>query len=317
MELLSDHTDMDRSPLKLTAAAASGVTLELSDDAYFEYQWRAADGKPLADEQAQDTAPSIWYGTVNVIRGPAYRPDPLAVAAAAGEAAASLVRHRLDSRALGQQRRVNVYAPAGTEGVRLPAVLVQDGTAFFRLGRLAAALDAAVAKGLPPLRLVFLEPVDRSSEYRFSEAYRSFVLDEVVANIAGLAGPTAELYLLGASLGGLASASLALAAPETFSGVASFSGAFLGSPDRPDPYTSRDEWVRSVIGSGVPLPDRWFIGTGTLEWLHGPNERLAGALQQAGATVAYLERPAGHNWPNWRDMIGPALAHLTGSPVTR
>lgn len=308
---------MDRSPLRLTAEHAAGVTFELPDDAYFEYQWRDAHGKAVADPEAQDTAPSIWYGTVNVVRGPAYRPDPLAVATSDSAAAASLVRHRLDSRALGEQRRVNVYTPPAAEGLTAPAVLVQDGTAFFRLGRLAAALDAAVAQGLPPVRLVFLEPVDRSSEYRFSAAYRTFVLDELVARLPGLAGPTSELHLLGASLGGLASASLALAAPGLFSGVATFSGAFLGSPERPDPYTSPDEWLRSQVEAGAEVPPRWFVGTGTLEWLHGPNRRLAAALDQAGAEVVYLERPAGHNWPNWRDMTATALSHLTGGPLPR
>jgi len=54
------------------------------------------------------------------------------------------------------------------------------------------------------------------------------------------------------------------------------------------------------------------VGTGTLEWLHAPNARLARALEAAGHDVAYMERSAGHNWPNWRDMTGPALAHLLG-----
>ncbi len=309
-DLLSDHTDMDRSPHRISDADRAGIAVSLPDDAYFEYVWRDGAGKLHEDPQNPKSAQSIWYGRVSVIEGPEYRAHPVATASMETEPGGELRRERMVSEALQQTRRVNTYTPAGFQGAELPAILVQDGTAFHRLGRLASALDAVMDAGARPARLVFLEPVEREREYAFDRSYQHFVLDELMPRLDELAGPTGELHLLGTSLGGLAAATLALAAPEKFSGIAIFSAALLGSPQRPDPYLSSDEWVLGQLEAGSAVPGRWFVGTGTLEWLHAPNARLAGALEAAGRDVAYLERSAGHNWPNWRDMTGPALAHL-------
>lgn len=301
---------MDRNPRQLTAADSAGISIQLPDDAYFEYQWRDGQGSSLPDPANPETARSIWYGQVNVLTGPAHRPDGLAQQIMHTDATGELRRERVQSDALGQLRRVNTYTPAGFTDAELPVILVNDGTAFHRVGRLASALDAAVEKGAAPARLVFLEPVSRDREYRFSTAYESFVLDELIPQLEQLSGPTSTLNLLGASLGGLSAATLALKAPDRFSSVAVFSGALLGSPANPDPYESPDEWVREQVDAGASVPSRWFVGTGTLEWLHGPNERLAGSLRAAGADVDYVERTAGHNWNAWRDMTGQALRHL-------
>ena len=303
---------MDRSPHRISDADRGGIAVSLPDDAYFEYVWRDGAGKLHRDPENPRSAQSIWYGRVSVIAGPEYRAHPVAAASMETEPDGELRRERLVSEALGQTRRVNTYTPAGFDGAELPAILVQDGTAFHRLGRLASALDAVLHAGARPARLVFLEPVEREREYAFDRGYCDFVLDELTPRLGDLAGPTGELYLLGASLGGLAAATVALAAPERFSGVAVFSAALLGSPLRRDPYLSTDEWVLGQLEAGSAVPGRWFVGTGTLEWLHAPNARLARALDASGHDVAYMERSAGHNWPNWRDMTGPALAHLLG-----
>lgn len=301
---------MDRNPLKLSGAGAGDVVYDLPGDVYFQYQWRDSRGNTLADPQNENTAPSVWYGTVNVLTGPDYRPDPIGGTLLETHPTGTLQRGRLQSDALQQLRRVNTYTPAGFADAGLPAILVQDGTAFYRIGRLATALDAVIARGSLPARLVFLEPVSRDREYRFSNAYESFVLEELIPQLADVVGPTTDLYLLGASLGGLSAATLALRQPELFSGVATFSAALLGSPTNPDPYRSPDEWVRERIEGGAAVPDRWYVGTGTLEWLHLPNSRLAEALREAGVRLEYAERTAGHNWTAWRDMFAGALQHL-------
>lgn len=309
--LLSDFTDMDRSPLQLGPEHAAGVPVDLPDDAYFEYVWRDASGKLLTDPGNAETNYSVWYSRVSVLKGSAYEAHPVAIeSATSARPSGTMRRERLQSEALGELRRVNSYSPTGLEQAALPTIIVQDGTAFSRLGLLPQALDAMIDRGMKPARLVLLEPVDRSREYNFSAAYRDFVLAELLPRLPELAGEVSELHLLGTSLGGLASATLALHAPQSFSGVASLSGAFLGGPADPDPYRSADEWVRKQVEVGQAVPDRWFIGTGTIEWLHGANARLAGALHNRGVDTGYLERSAGHNWQNWRDMIPAALKHL-------
>lgn len=312
--LVSDLTDMKRNARLLGGADATGIPLELPDDAYFQYAWQQQDGSLVPDPAAPETVRNVWYGDVSVIRGPEQRDDPLAVRAEDLRTGGTVSRARLESDALGQVRRVAVYTPAGTRpDAELPLILVQDGTAFLRVGLLPAIMDQLVAEGVPPARLVFLEPVDRDSEYSFSPAYQSFVLEELLPRLPELAGPPGELHLLGASLGGLASATLALEKPGLFSGVAALSGAFLGAPDDPDPYGATGEWLLGQIRSGAELPRRWFTGTGTLEWLHGPNRRVAEALRgRPDVDAEYLELSAGHNWMNWRNMLAPALRTLLG-----
>lgn len=309
--LVSDLTDMTRNPRPVTADDRDGISLELPDDAYFEYAWQKPGGQLEADPAAPETTRNVWYGDVSVIRGPGQRDDPVALEAASAGVEGKLTRHRLDSGMLGQARRLATYEPAGTdEDAELPLIIVQDGPAFQRIGLLPSVLEALVRDGLPPARLVFVEPVDRDSEYSFSDSYHRFILEELLPQLPELAGPHAELHLLGASLGGLASATLALRQPGLFSGVATLSGAFLGAPGDRDPYRADSEWVLGQVRDGARLPDRWFTGTGTLEWLYGPNRRLAEALDGRGVRGGYLELAAGHNWPNWRNMLAPALRAL-------
>ena len=183
-DLLSDHTDMDRSPHRISDADRAGIAVSLPDDAYFEYVWRDGAGKLHEDPQNPKSAQSIWYGRVSVIEGPEYRAHPVATASMETEPGGELRRERMVSEALQQTRRVNTYTPAGFQGAELPAILVQDGTAFHRLGRLASALDAVMDAGARPARLVFLEPVEREREYAFDRSYQHFGLDELMPRLA-------------------------------------------------------------------------------------------------------------------------------------
>jgi enterochelin esterase family protein len=308
--LVSDLTGMDRAPKPLDPAAGP-VTLTLPEDAYFEYAFLDEDGTMHADPANPLRADNPWYPEVSAAVGPAYTADPLYQQAAARKESGRLERKRLESRALGQTRRITIYTPAGHEGKPLPLVLVQDGPAFQRLGNLPRVLDALLAKDrAAPARLVFIEPVDRASEYMWNEAYQQFVLDELLPQMAGWTPGAGRLYLLGASLGGLASATLALRRPELFTGVATLSGAFLGTPSDPDAFGSRESWLLEQLAADARVPRNWFVGTGTLEWLTGVNRDAAAALRQRGLTVTFDERSAGHNWTNWRNQLGSALSVL-------
>ncbi|MCP5940290.1 alpha/beta hydrolase-fold protein, partial [Klebsiella pneumoniae] len=73
--------------------------------------------------------------------------------------------------------------------------------------------------------------------------YRQFVLTEALPEVERTVAVTGERIVLGASLGGLVSVLLALDAPETFRSVATFSGAFLGTPGARNFYANEDSWV--------------------------------------------------------------------------
>ena len=303
----SDLTDMDRSPRPLEPADEPSLAFELPDDVYFEYAFVDAAGRMRADPANPRRADNPWYREVSAVLGPDYRPDALAEPP---EPAAPPVvdRLRVPSALLHQQRRVIVATPAGFEGASLPWVLAQDGVAFYRLARLADIHAALQAAGeARPARFAFVEPVERSREYAFHDGYQRFVVEELLPELRRRYPSTDELVALGASLGGLFSATLALQRPGLVSSVATLSGAFLGHPEDRDFYHSRRSWVAETLEARQVSGLRWYAECGTLEWLTDVNRRVARALEGYGVDHRYVERPAGHNWTNWRNGLSGAL----------
>lgn len=307
--VVSDLTDMDRNPHPVDAGKVKSFTLTLPDDAYFEYAFLDASGAMRADPERRERADTPWYPEVSAVTGPAYRPDRYAAPAElpTGETR----RLRLGSRVLNQTRRVNVYTPRGFENKALPAVYVQDGVAFYRYAKLHLVLEALLRDGLVrPAHLVFLEPTDRTKEYGFNEAYRRFVLGEALPEVERSVAVTDERIALGASLGGLASVLLALDEPEMFASVASFSGAFLGTPERKNFYKNEDSWVLDELRRRERLPLRFYLEVGRLEWLTQINREVAQTLLDKGLEHRFVERSAGHNWTSWKNGFREALTFV-------
>lgn len=311
-ELLSDLTDMDRGAQPLEAGAGP-IEYALPADAYFEYAYRDAEGRVRADPDNPERGVSPWFPEVSALYGPAYRPDPLAAPDEALERGTT-DRLRFESQALGELRRATVYTPQGYEGAALPLVVVQDGVAFYRLGRVHLVAEALLAEGaIRPARFVFVEPRDRQAEYGFAPAYRRFLLEELLPLMDRDYPATGERVWLGASLGGLVSATLALEHPEVADAVVSFSGAFLGAPDEREYYRTERSWLLERLRAGATPPRRWYLEVGTLEWLLDVNRQVRAELERLGAQHAYAERNAGHNWTNWKNGMSAALRYVLGA----
>ena len=304
--IVSDLTDMDRRPHPVDARKVSQFTLELPDDVYFEYAFLDAQGQMRPDPENDVKADNPWFPVASAVYGPEYAPDPYA--SPAEEARGRLQRQRLESEHLKQVRRLTFYTPQGHGAEPLPVVYLQDGTAYLRIARLPAVLEALLfASEVRPAHLVFLEPVDRAAEYRYNPAYRAFMTEEVLPLAEERLSTSGERVAMGASLGGLLSATLALHHPEAFGAVVAQSGAFLGSPEEPEFYTGTSSWVLAQVEAGRGRTVRWSLETGTLEWLCGINRKLAAALEAGGYDYRYQERHAGHNWVNWRNGLAAAL----------
>lgn len=311
---VSDLTDMHRSPQPLDPERVRRFRIPLPDDVYFEYAFLDAEGRMRADPARPERGDNPWYPEVTAVRGPAYAPHPLASVDPA-RAEGDTHRVRLDSELLGGARRITVYRPRGVPVDRpLPLVLVQDGTAYQRLGRLPAMLEALHAEGrVRPAALAFLDPEDRDAEYGFGEAFRRFVWREALPRLRDQVALADELHLMGASLGGLASALLALDRPEAVVGLATQSGAFLGEPQAREFYHTDRSWLQDALESRDALPWRVYQEVGTLEWLTEVNRRVAERLASRATEHRYLERSAGHNWTHWRNGAPEALAFLLSS----
>lgn len=310
-ELLSDFTDMQRNPLQLTAENRAQISYDLPDDVYFEYAYADAEGRVRADPDNPRRAPTLWLPEASAVVGPDYRPDPLAMPSTE-LARGATERLRLESEALdGQVRRATIYTPAGHEGQRLPLVLLQDGVAFFRFAKFHLVAEALLAEGqIRPARFVFVEPVDRQHEYGFLPAYREFLSAELLPRLDQEFNFSGERIWVGASLGGLLSATMALLQPDLVHALATFSGAFLGAPGLHEFYRTERSWLLDQLREGAQPPPRWYLEVGTLEWLSEINQQVAATLATRGARHHLTIRHAGHNWTSWRNGMAPALRYL-------
>ena len=302
--LVGDPTDWLRAPLPLPLAQP----LTLPDDARVEYAFLDAHGTVRADPSDAGGARNPWWPQARALVGSAYHPDPL-LARLDEAPAGTLTRHRIESTSFKRPRRVLVYAPAGHVEASLPVVFVQDGVAWHHIGQLDRVLEALLADGRArPARLVFVEPQDRTREYRFDEAFARFMIDELVPWVDGAFPGTGERMLMGASLGGLVSGWLAWERQGLFSTVIALSGAFLFGPgDDPAESFQGTEWLVQQIRAEPPRQIRWVLSSGTFEWLTPANRRLYDALSRQGYDVSYRERSGGHNWTTWRDEVSNLL----------
>jgi enterochelin esterase-like enzyme len=301
--IISDFSDIERSP---QAVSGQSWSFELPDDAYFEYGFLDSDGKVQPDPSNSVKADNPWHPSLSAITAPNYKPDVYANPTVTAEG--RVLRRRIESTHLQQTRRMITYTPKGYQNQALPAVYVQDGIACYRIAKLAEVLEHLLQEKLiRPAHLVFIEPIDRFEEYRFNPDYRAFMTNELLPLVDKELQTTSERIVMGASLGGLVSATLALERPDLFQTVITQSGAFLGSPNEPDFYRGKSSWVLETLQKSELLPLRWYTETGTIEWLTDINRKVFEVLGQKGYNHVYAERHAGHNWTNWRNGLGTAL----------
>jgi len=293
--LVGDFTDWERNPIPLPGP----LTLEFPEGAYVEYAFLDAKGRPFPDPDNPEKADNPWWTYPRAVRLPGHRfeapPEPLLEP--------KVERHRL-----GERR----FYVAETGDAPKATLVAQDGVAFYRTAGLHKVAQALLEEGhIPPVRLVFVEPIDRNREYRFSEAYEA-EFHHLLGEVERTYGPLGELVLVGASLGGLFSLWQAWRHPGRFAKVLALSPALKAHPGGQDAYLDQ-EWLLERYAEAKALP-RVYLEVGLLEWLLGPNRRFAALLADRKAAHAYRERPSGHNWVTWKQALAPGLRYLLGEP---
>ncbi len=296
--LVSDLTGWKHDPLELTGP----LEVVLPRRAYFEYAFLDGAGKPFADPDNPNRAENPWHDYARAVR--------LEGAPTLPEYPESL-RGRVERITVGSRRLV-VYEPPRPPRVCL---LVFDGTAYYRIGKMAQALEQLSLDGLAvPARLVFSEPRRREREYRFAHETERFVIDEILPRVEGAFGAVERCGLWGASLGGLAALWLALEHPNVFPLVGAQSPALKAVPGGDDAHGD-PEWLTGRYQAAAQLPENIVVQTGLLEWLLAPARRLAAVLADRGALHAYREFPSGHNWYTWRIGLAEGLLDLLGGDL--
>lgn len=316
--LVGDMTDWrKRDPLPVVNGQP--IVLTLPRGAWVEYAWVDAAGEAFADpDNAQKSLNPWWpYPRAAVVgeyaRHPIWRlPD----AAHKGETQ----RLTWDGAVFPGKRRSIVQFPYGHDPQRpTPIYYVQDGVAFYRTGKLGEVMDRSVQAGLASgAVLVFVEPGERNEEYYLNDRYLDFLQAEVFPQVEEKM-TVSERGLWGASLGGLISLYLGSRHPELFTRVVSHSGAFIARPGAKYANgvidsTTAGEWLLEQLGKNPPTHLKTSLDTGTLEWLTGPNRRMAALFADSFLTHQYREYPSGHNWVTWREALPEAFLYMQGTP---
>jgi enterochelin esterase-like enzyme len=324
--LLGDFTDWDRFAALPVDLERGEISLEFPRDSWVEFAWLDAQNKPFADPEAAKTQ-NPWYAWARGVEVGKYvrhnvlephtledklEPHP----------SGTVHRYSWSGTVFAGTRRAYIYTPPSYDpALQYPVYYVQDGVAFYRTGRLGEVMDRLLSLGqIAPAVLVFLEPNDRNLEYYLNPLYPEFLEREVLpyieANFA-VRRDAAGRGLWGASLGGLISLYTALERPELYSHVISHSGAFIAEHGAVTALGKHDtthakESLLERVQHTPPTHLRLALDCGTLEWLCGPNRRMAAALHDQKIPHQYLEYASGHNWVGWRNALPKALLYMLG-----
>lgn len=300
--LIGDFTDWDEKPLPIIEP----LTIEFPPGAYVEYAFLDTNQRPVADLSSSERPKNPWYDYHRAVSLPDNRfqvpPRPQYFRG-------SIATYVMESKFFAAPRTYYVYEPPVFPQTTM---YVHDGEAFYQKLQFHQVAEALLEReAIQPMRLVFIEPHNRKTEYWFNEQYEAFLLEEILPDVDHRYGMTGERGLWGASLGGLVSVWLAWRNPEIFSKVGSQSGCFTAHPAGHDEYHD-PEWLAEQLALSDRQPLRFYVQTGQIEWLLAPNRRFAAMLADKAYPHLYQELPSGHNWATWEQGLVPGLLYLFG-----
>jgi enterochelin esterase family protein len=281
--------------------------------------WDAFDWQVDPLNPHRHTFPSDDEGTfrgypVSVLELPGAPAQPW-IAPRADVPTGTLEQRRVSGPAVGDRRRLWLYAPA--VGPPTGLVVLFDGWTYAHGIPTASILDNLIAAGrIPPIAGLLIDNPDRRRELAFDERFTHFVADELVPLARSALGVPAEpagTIVGGSSLGGVAAVFAALRRPDLFGNVLSQSGAFwCKGPD------GRYEWLTREAARLAPRPVRFYLDAGVLEgrqFEDAPtqaeaNRNLRDVLRAKGCPVHYVEFAGGHDPLCWRGTLADGLIAL-------
>ena len=225
-----------------------------------------------------------------------------------------------DSPALGMQRRMTVYTPAGYEKntkVKYPVLYLLHGSggdedAWADLGRAVQILDNLIAEGkAEPMILVmpngvyfnqaapgvavnmFQPTMANSRSQSTAEIEESFpdIIKYIEANYRVKKEKNSRA-VAGLSMGGRQSAALSRKYPTMFGYVGMFSGVV--------PPEENDKALAAVFAA---QPKLYWIACGKSDGVMVNSLLLKEYCESKGYPVSFYESEGGHIWRNWREYL--------------
>ena len=250
------------------------------------------------------------------------------VASARGTLADRLVA----SKAMGGERRVTIYSPAGGKPADGRLLILFDAEQYIDLMSTPTILDAMIAdKVIPPITVAFVHAgKTRMGDLTPNASYQAFLRDELLPLLRrdqGISADPARIAIGGFSHGGLAAASAALADPQVYGNVISQSASYWWSPDlRPplDPKNPMPLEAGAVAAKLAATPlvarnVRFYLDVGTWEglWQISSNRQVRDLLKLRGNALTYAEFEGGHDYIAWRSTLPDALIAIFGGGERR
>jgi len=208
----------------------------------------------------------------------------------------------MESRVLGETRRINVYAARGyaaTPETPLPVLYMPDGGIGEDFLHVAGLLQVSVGNGtMRPFLLVGIENTERRRDMTGptqveddrkiapraggSDAFRRFIRDELMPAVRGRYRTTEETAIVGESLAGLFVVETFFLAPEMFDTYVAFDPSLWWNGEA------------LVAGAGGRLRARSTAGK-TLYLANSDEPGIAAATQRLADTLR-ASAPAGLRW---------------------
>ena len=212
------------------------------------------------------------------------------------------------SAALRNDRKIFIYLPPSyfkKPKQKFPSVYLNDGGEYITLGSMVHVLDNLIhRRSIREIIAVFVDPVDRNSEYWLNNGYVEMLVGELIPWIEAryrVLGKSSERGIMGVSLGGLSALYGACLHPDAFGLCASQSGAVW----------IEGEKIVDIIRSAPIGKGRFYIDWGSYEpSISGINSRIQGILLSKGCGVKALEFHEGHSWGNWRAHLDEILIYF-------
>ncbi len=218
------------------------------------------------------------------------------------------------SKALGNDRRIRVYLPAGfsAETTGYPVILFHDGLEFIDLGKADRVLDYLIANHtIVPVVAVFVQPIDRDEEYsgQKKERYTRFIVDELMPALEKryrVSTDPSKRAMAGISNGGNIALYIGINHPGQFGKISAQSSNVIHEILKR--FKKRDRQNLLIYTD---------IGKYDIDILVSMAFDLKGILQEKGYQHLFHVWNEGHSWCSWKEHLKePLVWFLGGNKVT-
>ena len=297
--------------LQKDAAGVWSVTLGPLEPDIYEYEF-AVDGVTMPDPRNEKVK---YNGRPSTISSLLEIPGPAPMFYDAKHVAHGKVDIRwYPSKATGTVRRLHVYTPPGYEraSARLPVLYLLHGadgddSAWVAFGRANQILDNLIAEQkLGPMVVAMpfgyaYPPSTGVAGDKQRADFEKDLLQDIIPFVQAnyrVAADRGSRALVGLSMGGGQALNIGLRHLDTFSRVASFSGA-VPRGAAVDSFKDVLADAKKVNGG---LKMLW-IGCGTEDGLFAPNKEFSELLKKNGVAHTFHESGGAHTWSVWRKYL--------------